>query len=231
MTHDTEPWGPEVQANNVDRLHRSRLFAGTDRALAERYAPFFELHRVDAGTTLILDGDAERTVWVIRRGIVRLEVPTPSGEQLVVARLRPGDVFGIEALLGARPHARFAVCSQPAILLSTRAAVLAPAFRACPKLSANAARILFREHEGLVEAFDGLRYADLASYIYTILVRVALDYGVVVASGTLLDIALNADDVAALARCSPDDAAASLWFLERNGRIQTNGSLITLLAP
>jgi CRP-like cAMP-binding protein len=228
---NNEPCGPEVRANDVERLHRSRLFAGTDRALVERYAPSFELHRVDAGTTIVLERAAEQSVCVVRRGIVRLEVRSPNGDQLVVALLHSGDAFGVEALLGVQPHARFAVCSRPAILLSTRAAVLAPAFRACPTLSANVARILYRELKGAVTALQGLRYSDLASYIYAILERVALDHGVAVASGTLLDIALYADDVAALARCSADDAAAALFFLERDGRIQTNGSLITLLAP
>jgi CRP/FNR family transcriptional regulator, cyclic AMP receptor protein len=227
---NNEPWGPEVQANNVERLHRSRLFAGTDRALVERYASSFELHRVNAGTTIVLERAAEQNVCVVRRGIVRLEVRSQNGDQLVVALLRSGDAFGVEALLGVRPRARVAVFPRPATLFSTRAAVLAPAFRACPTLSANVARILSGELEGVTTAFHGLRYADLASYIYRILERVSLDHGVAVASGTLLDIALYADDVAAIARCSPDDAAAALFFLERDGRIQTNGSLITLLA-
>jgi hypothetical protein len=45
-----------------------------------------------------------------------------------------------------------------------------------------------------------------------------------------LDIAIAPHDVAALARCSPDAAAAALFFLERDGRIRANGTLITLLA-
>lgn len=222
--------GPEVRANDVDRLHRSRLFAGADRALVERYAPSFELRRIAAGTTLVLDADAERSVYVIRRGIVRLELRSEHGGALVVALLRQGDVFGVEALLGARLHARFAVCSQETMLLSARAAVLAPVFRASPGLSANVAHILVSELEGAATAYHGLRYAQLAADIYAVLKRVAVDYGVAVAAGTLLDIALDTDDVAALARCFPDDAAAALFFLERDGRIQTNGSLITLLA-
>ncbi|HYZ15378.1 MAG TPA: Crp/Fnr family transcriptional regulator [Candidatus Acidoferrum sp.] len=226
-----ESCGPEVRANDVDRLHRSRLFAGTDRALVERYAPSFEFRRIAAGTTLVLGGDSERSVYVIRRGSVRLQLRAGRGGTLLVALLLPGDVFGVEALLGARPLARFAVCSQRTMLLSARAAVLEPALPASPRLSANVARILVRELEGVATTLYGLRYADLAACIYAVLKRVALEYGVAVAAGTLLDIALNADDVAALARCSPDEAAAALFFLERDGRIQTNGSLITLLAP
>jgi CRP-like cAMP-binding protein len=226
-----EPCGPEVRANDVDRLHRSRLFCGTSRALVERYAASFECLRIAAGTTLALDGDEERSVYVIRRGNVRLEVRSPQGGKLVVALLRQGDVFGIEALLGTRSHARFAVCSPRTMLLRAPAAELATAFLASPTLSANLARIILSEIEGVATALNGLRYAHLAAHICAILERLGLDYGVAVAAGTLLDIALDSDDVAALARCSPHDAAAALFFLERDGRIQTNGSLITLLAP
>ena len=226
----SETYGDEVWANSVDRLHRSRLFAGAPRELVEASAPSFALRRVAAGTAIVLDSEAERGVHVIRRGAVRLELRGSRGAVLVVARLRAGDVFGVEALLGERPHGTFAICTQQTMLLSASAATLAPAFRSCAQIPTNVAGILVEQLSGIATALHGLRYTSLAMRVYDVLERVARDYAVAVADGTLLDVALDAEDVAALARCSPDDAADALFFLERNGRIRMNGSLITLLA-
>jgi CRP/FNR family transcriptional regulator, cyclic AMP receptor protein len=224
-----ESSGVEVWANSVYRLGRSRLFAGTEHELVKGCAASFTLNRIAAGTTIVLDGDAELNVHVIRRGAVRLELRGGRDTVLVVARLRAGDVFGVETLLGERPHATFAVCTQQTTLLSAPAAALASAFRSSAQMPANVARILVRQLSGIATSLHGVRYAPLATRVYAVLESVALEHGVAVADGTLLDVALEADDVGALTRCSPDDAAAALFFLERDGRIRTNGSLITLL--
>jgi CRP-like cAMP-binding protein len=225
----TERCGDEVRVNSVDRLGRSRLFAGAERALVERCAAAFDLHRIADGTTIVLDGTAERSVHVIRRGAVRIELRGPRGVRLVAGQLREGDAFGVESLLGARPHATFAVCTQSTTLLSAPAAALAGALQASPAVGTNVARIVVEQFDGVAIALDGLRHAALAARIYAVLERLAPAYGVDVADGTLLDVALAADDVAALARCSAIDAETALFFLERDGRIGKNGSLITLL--
>lgn len=225
----SEPCDVEVWANSVYRLQRCRLFAGTERELVERCAGSFTLSRIAASTTIVLGGDAELNVHVIRRGAVRLELRATHDMVMVVTQLRAGDVFGVETLLGEGPHATFAVCTQPTTLLSAPAAALASACRSSAQMSANVGRILARQLNGIAASLHGLRYACLATRVYAVLEAVALEHGVAVADGTLLDVALNADDVGVLTRCSPDDAAAALFFLERDGRIRTNGSLITLM--
>jgi CRP/FNR family cyclic AMP-dependent transcriptional regulator len=229
--HDpmNEPCGVEVWANSVYRLQRCRLFAGTERELVERCAASFTLNRIAAGTTIVLGGDAELNVHVIRRGAVRLELRAAHDTVLVVAQLRAGDVFGVETLVGEGPQATFGVCTQQTTLLSAPSAALASAFRSSAQMSANVGRILFRQLNGIATSLHGLCYSCLATRVYAVLEAVALEHGVAVTDGTLLDVALSEEDIGVLTRCSPDDAAAALFFLERGGRIRTNGSLITLL--
>jgi CRP-like cAMP-binding protein len=223
-------FGDEVLANTVHRLLNSRLFQGVPRDLVERCAGLFELRRIGANAILVLDGAPERHVHVIRRGNVRLELRNARGEALVLAQLGAGDVFGVETLVGGRSQATFAVCTQETLLLSARADGIAPAVASCVRMSANVARILAQELDGVATSLHGLDYAELSARVYAALQRVSLERGVAVADGTLLDVALGADDVAALIRSSPDDAAAVLFFLERDGRIRRSGPLITLLA-
>ena len=66
--------------------------------------------------------------------------------------------------------------------------------------------------------------------MYAALGKISLEHGVAIENGTLLDIALRPEDIAALTRSSADDVAMALFFLEREGRIRREGSLITLLA-
>jgi hypothetical protein len=97
-------------------------------------------------------------------------------------------------------------------------------------MATNVARVLADQLDGAATGVCGLGYAALCRCVYAALEHAALERGVRVADGTLLDVALGPDDVAALARTSPQDAATALFFLERDGRIRANGSSITLLA-
>ena len=224
-------FGDEVLANSVDRLRRSRLFEGVRADLAERCAASFALRRIAAETTIVLSGEADRSVHVIRRGNVRLELRGERGVALVVAQLGAGDVFGVETLAGGLRQPRFAVCARGTMLLSAPADRLISAVQSSARVTANVASVLAKEIDGVATALHGLAYADLTVRVLAVLQRISLECGVAVADGTLLDVALRADDLAALTRSAPHEAAAALFFLERDGRIRTSGSLITLLAP
>jgi hypothetical protein len=98
-----------------------------------------------------------------------------------------------------------------------------------PQLSGNVARVLAEHLDGAATGLSALAHAAICRCVYSALECASLERGVAVADGTLLDVALSADDVAALARTSAQEAATALFFLERNGRIRTSGSSITLL--
>jgi CRP-like cAMP-binding protein len=215
--------------NRIRHLQSSRLFEGAGRAVVERYAPAFSLHRIPPHTTIVLDPDAERTVHVIRKGRVRLELRTAAGAALVLAQLATGDAFGVETLAQQRPQSKFAVCVQPTLLLSASAGALAEAMTSS-RVSSNVARVLAEHLDGAATGLSALANAPLCRSVYAALEYAALERGVAVADGTLLDAALDPDDVAALARTSAHEAATALFFLERSGRIRKNGSSITLLA-
>jgi CRP-like cAMP-binding protein len=221
----------EVRENSIARLQRSRLFAGAPPALVERCAAAFALQRIAAGATLAVGGDSHRNVHVLRHGTVRLELRAAYGTALVLGVLRDGDAFGVEALLGARPRAAFAVCCAGATVLSAPAAVLAPIVMASPVVTANVARILASELAGVETTLRHLHHARVAARVEDRLHALAVRHGVCVSGGTLLDIALDAADVAALINASPVDVEAALSVLERDGRIRVDGSLITLVAP
>jgi CRP-like cAMP-binding protein len=222
-------FGDEVLANSFDHLRRSRLFAEVPENLVETSAALFAPRLVPDGTALVLDGRAERTVHVLRRGRVRLELRGPGSAVLVVRQLAAGDAFGVETLVERRPQFKIAVCTQRTMLLSASAAALQAALGRCARFSTNVAAILALELEGFATAFHGIGSVEHARRVYAALERISLERGVQVTGGTLLDIELGVADLAALTRSSPQEVAAAVFFLERDGWIRTNGSLITLV--
>ena len=72
----------------------SPTFAGLEPAHLEFIAGCGRNEHIAAGTMLMREGELADRFWLIRRGMVALELYVPGREQLVIETLEPGDVVG-----------------------------------------------------------------------------------------------------------------------------------------
>jgi CRP-like cAMP-binding protein len=222
-------FGDEVVANSSWHLRRSRLFAGVREDVVARYTPAFTLRSVPAGRSVVGDGSAERNVHVIRRGKVRIEHRVSADTVLVVSVLGSGDVFGLETVVGDPVPVRTAHCVRETLLLSAPSECVRPALDESARLARNVAESLAQTLDGFALALRGLVHAPCSKRVFQTLEQIAREHGVGVADGTLLDVALTPEDIAAVTDSSIETVAMAFFFLEREGHIRTDGSLITLL--
>jgi CRP-like cAMP-binding protein len=80
------------------------LFSGLNgHELDAILQPIDNLH-APAGTALYEQGEAAPYVYTVRSGLIKLKIDQPNGCQRIVRLLRPGDVAGMETLVGERYH-------------------------------------------------------------------------------------------------------------------------------
>jgi CRP/FNR family transcriptional regulator, cyclic AMP receptor protein len=72
----------------------SPTFAGLDEPQLKFIAGCARNEPVESGTMLMREGEPAERFWLIRRGIVALELYVPGREPLVIETLEPGDVVG-----------------------------------------------------------------------------------------------------------------------------------------
>jgi CRP/FNR family transcriptional regulator, cyclic AMP receptor protein len=72
----------------------SPTFAGLEPAHLEFIAGCGRNEHVAGGTMLMREGEPADRFWLIRRGVVALELYVPGREPLVIETLEPGDVVG-----------------------------------------------------------------------------------------------------------------------------------------
>ena len=221
-------FGDEVLASSGWHLHRSRLFVGVAADVVARYACIFTLGLARAGS-IVRNASAGGDVHVIRRGKVRIEQYTCAGTAVIVSTLGSGDVFGLEHLVAERRYAPLAHAVHETLLLSAPSDRLRPALDESARFARNVAESFAQSLDGFALALDGFVHAPCSDRVLQALERIAQEHGVSVAGGILLDIALSPDDIATLTRCSREAVTTALFFLEREGRIRTDGSLVTLL--
>jgi CRP-like cAMP-binding protein len=226
-----EYFGEEVVAGTLDCLRGSPLFSGVPEAVVLEAAATFTLRRTRAGTSIEPGGACARDagVYVVRGGTVRMEFRIAPDTALDCGELRRGDAFGLESLFAAAPG--------PSIRSAGSALVMyAPAERfanlagSSPELMRNVARGLAATLAATSGALYGYRSIGLARRLLEILQETASRYGVTVADGILLDVALAPADLAALAGASEARVESALALLQREGAIRIDGPLIRLLS-
>jgi CRP-like cAMP-binding protein len=155
-----------------------------------------------------------------RRLTVQISVP--------IAVLGAGDGFGLEALFG-RPYTTDAVCLVESLLLVCAAKDLQPLFAESALVARNTAAMLDERLKDVFATFEGIANERIVTRVHDRLKALRGQYGVAVSDGTLLDIELAADDVAAVVGASPVVVAQALAFLHSTQAIRINGTSITLL--
>ncbi len=87
-------------------------------------APLMELRAVRSGEVVIAQGTEGRSFFIVVRGVVRVSLRTPAGEEVPLARLRAGAFFGEMALLTDSPRVASVTCETPVLLVELSRAEL-----------------------------------------------------------------------------------------------------------
>ena len=101
-------------------LRVNSFFAGLDDAILDRLATLCRIQHLEAGETLFVKGDDGDALYGIRRGQIRIETSTSSGETLTLNMLGSGDVFGEIALFDGQSRTADAVAAEATELFVLR---------------------------------------------------------------------------------------------------------------
>lgn len=90
-----------ADVNCVECSIRHRmLFAGVDVEAASLLLKPVKHVWFDPGTVIYRQGDAPRSLFSVRSGIIKLSLVSPEGDMRIVRLMGPGSAVGLEGLLG-----------------------------------------------------------------------------------------------------------------------------------
>ena len=159
---------PEAKTTLWEYLRKVTIFQplGDDEIAALSSA--CEIHSYNANETLIREGDAGSTLFVITSGVVSILKNDGSGHSIELSRLGNSDCFGEMSLLTGEPRSATAKAITHVEAITVPKEGLAPLLTAKPQLSEELAEIMARRRaktEGLIDSM-GLQHPSSSIKAY-----------------------------------------------------------------
>ncbi len=183
----------------VDSLAAVPFFAGLDADALQRVAAGMRSRRFRRGEVIFHVGDPGDALFIIVSGEIKIGLPSEAGEEAILVRLQPGDVFGELALLDGAPR------SATATALSAAETVVLPRDKFRELISGEPAvrdallASLALEIRRLTTHVEELHFLDITGRLAACLVRLAGDGGTTLPDGSIrLRTSLTQGDLASM---------------------------------
>jgi len=231
MEDEAEDVGaPEsIGESKIWYLKKNRLFANAPVDAIVEGAGIFTMQLLPKRTTLFDQGDATKTVFLIKRGRVRIARTTADGKEVTVAMLGPGDMFGEDALFGETERKTIATCMEETLICKAQADDLFGLLAGNSALALNVAQMLSDRLGEAAATIEDLAYAKISDRLVHLFERLADEVGRSTADGTFLDLRLTHQDIASIIGSTRETVSLELNQLVRAGHIKQEGGYITVL--
>lgn len=210
-------------------LKKNRLFANVPVDAITGSQGIFTMEVLPKRATFFDQGDAGKTVYLIKTGRVRISRNTAEGKEVTVAILGPGDMFGEDALFGGDERTTVATCMEETLICRAQADDLFGLLSSNPALALNVAQMLSDRLTDASATIEDLAYAKISERLLNLFDRLAAEYGRAADDGTLLDVRLTHQDIASAIGSTRETVSLEINQLARAGHIKQENGYITVL--
>ena len=231
MESNTDEAGaPEsIGENKIWYLKKNRLFVNAPDDAVVEGAEIFTMELLPKRAPFFDQGDAEKVVFLIKSGRVRISRNTADGKEVTVAILGPGDMFGEDALFGGIERTTVATCMEETLICKAHADALFGLLAANSGLALNVAQMLSDRLSDASATIEDLAYAKISDRLVNLFERLAGELGRPTDDGTFLDVRLTHQDIASIIGSTRETVSLEMNHLVRAGQIKQEGGYITVL--
>jgi CRP-like cAMP-binding protein len=189
-----------------------------------------ELRKIDARHIIFREGDPPAHLYLLKSGRAKFYRLTRDGEEVLLAVLAPGNVFGLGTLL-ARPMPYIGTAETTAdseFLVWDQARIRGLA-RKYPRLAQNALGIVFRYLAAHFDRMFELVSCTAPERLARMLVHLGKRMGKILPNG--VEVTATNEELAALAHISPYTVSRLLGKWERVGALVKSRGRVFIQSP
>jgi len=209
-------------------LKKIPLFQDLGPEAMTRLAETVQIAEIRRRQVIYLPGDPGRTVYFVNGGRVKISKVTRDGKELTLAYRGPGELFGEIALIEGGPREEMAEAMENALLTEMERGDFERLIQTQPLLGLRLARLLTQRRRDIENKIENLVFKDVNSKLAELLIRLAIEFGVDDARGTLVALKITHQEMANLIGSTRETVSLTLSQFKRKGLIRTDGRKIII---
>ncbi len=187
------------------------------------------LKSLKQGQTLFWKGDEGTALYIVKKGTIKIVLPSTEGDEIIVTMFSEGDFFGEMALLDGEPRSADAVAIEPSevFILSRNN------FLSFLQSNVNAIKstlsLLSKRLRRTDDMLENTCFLNISARLVKKLIELAESHGRTKGSEVLIDLSLTQKELGDMIGATRESVNKELKALRKQGLIITEESKIQIL--
>jgi CRP/FNR family transcriptional regulator, cyclic AMP receptor protein len=214
----------------TDALSAVPLFAGLDEEGLAGLIRGMRVRRFRRGETVFHLGDPGDALFIVISGTIKITLPADTGDEAILATLRPGDFFGELALLDGAPRSATAIAIEPTETYVLPRDRFRELIATEPIMREALLATLAAEVRRLTHHVEELHFLDITGRLASRLARMANEPGATTEPDGSIRLAgpLTQGDLAAMIGCTRQSVNKLLGMFSDDGVIRLDRDRIVV---
>ena len=210
---------------------RSRIFDGLTEQERRTWLAAAQVRDYERGDTVVRQGDAARTFYLVESGFLKLIQLTPEGQELIVRFVGPGEPFGGIVALEAATYPVTGLAVEPTRLRGWPVAVLAQLLEQLPQVRINIMREIATHMTDALTRVRELATKRVGQRLAHTLLRLMRQCGQSTPDGVVITHTLTRQEFAELTGTTLYTVSRTLSQWETDGVIRSAGRQLVVRSP
>ena len=192
------------------------LFHGVTQRDVRRITSLSTEKRFSRGVAIFREGESADSLYVLKKGMVRLISLSDLGRETILHILKPDEIFG-ELFLSEEKRAFTAIATEDSLVTIISQASFVELLSAVPAVALNFIRLLSERLATVERGLAGFSHTWSYHRLARVLLQLSEKYGQDVGRGTLINVHLTHEDLANLIGTSRETVTTQLSKFTRLG--------------
>jgi CRP-like cAMP-binding protein len=215
--------------NKLWYLKRINLFSALTLPELQEMERITRMQEVRKRQPIYLPGDPSNTVFLLKKGRVKISTTAPSGKEVTFEILEPGEIFGELEVLEDAPREALAEALDDALICAIRREDFDRYLRQHPDMTLKLTKLIGLRLRKIHSRVEDLVFRAVPARLAHLLLELGKNHGLPDGTGIRIRVKLTHQEMANLIGSSQETVSATLGQFRERRLIRMDGRSITVL--
>lgn len=186
------------------------------------------MREVTKGERLYLQGSADKNIYILKKGAVKITKLTPNGKEIILDIFKGGSIFGEMSAIDPRERDESAEVVEDGLICTINREHFQDLMQAVPGLSIKITKMIRFRLWKIENRLLDLVYSSVEQRLAKTIVNLLDDFGIPHGDGYLIKIRLTHNDYADLIASTRETVTVTFNKLKKKGLIDFEGKQVVV---